>query len=409
MTRPVALFLAASAVVSVGYGLRQSLGLLIAPMSAAHAWPVGVFAFAFALQNLAWGIAQPFAGAFVDRFGARAIVAAGGCMFVGAIAVLATAKDPLWFSWGGGTLLGVALAATWIGVLVGPISALVPPERRATAIGLLGAGGSVGQLLYPPLTQIALGSIGWFATLCVLGVLVAVVIPLAFFFPGERTVAAASTPLREPRGIALGAALREAFSVPSYGLLTAGFFVCGFHLAFFQTHLPAIVARAGLAPSVGAAGLAVVGAFNIAGTYCSGRLADRFPKRYVLASIYGLRALAMIVFLATPISALSVLVFSAVLGLLWLSTVSPTSAIIGEKFGLEWVSTLFGITFLSHQVGAFFGAWLGGVIVDRTGSYTLMWQVSIAVALFGVIIQLPIDERPVPRLALLTHREAQSA
>lgn len=386
----LAVLLAACLALSVGYGVRQCLGLFIAPIESARGWSAGTFALAFALQNLVWGLAQPFAGAVADRFGARATVAAGGLCYAAGIALMATAADPTLFAWGGGGLLGLALAATSFGVLIGPVAALVPPARRSAAFGVLGAGGSLGQLFYPPFAQIGIGSVGWFAALLVLVAIGLAIVPLALL-------------LREPprtshAHLSLGAALREAVSVPSYGLLTVGFFVCGFHIAFFQTHLPAIVARAGLSPSIGAAALAVVGAFNVIGSYASGHLADRFPKRYVLSSIYALRGVAIVLFLVVPISAASVIVFSSAMGLLWLSTVAPTSGIIAEKFGMQWVSMLFGVTFLSHQVGAFFGAWLGGVIVDRTGSYDLMWTIAIGLAVFATLVQLPIDERPLARV-----------
>ena len=385
--------IAACIALSVGYGVRQSLGLFIAPLEGARGWSAGVFALAFALQNLVWGIAQPFVGAIADRFGARATVAVGGVLFAAAMLLMATTLDPTVFSWGGGTLLGLALAAVSFGVLIGPVAALVPPERRSVAFGLLGAGGSLGQLFYPPFAQVAIGGAGWFPSLLGLATIGIAIIPLALVLrEPARTLAAGSS-------LSLGAALREAFTVPSFGFLAAGFFVCGFHIAFFQTHLPAIVARAGLSPTIGAAGLAIVGAFNVIGSYASGRLADSFPKRYVLSGIYGLRFVAILIFVLVPISALSVIAFSAAMGLLWLSTVAPTSGVIAEKFGMQWVSTLFGVTFLVHQIGAFFGAWLGGVIVDRTGSYNLMWVVSLGVALFGFAIQFPIDERPLARLA----------
>jgi predicted MFS family arabinose efflux permease len=305
---------------------------------------------------------------------------------------MSTTADPIVFSWGGGTLLGLALAAVSFGVLIGPVAGLVPPEQRSVAFGLLGAGGSLGQLFYPPFAQIAINGAGWFPTLIALAAIGIGIIPLALVLR-EPARAAVVT-----HHLSLGAALREAFTVPSYGLLTAGFFVCGFHIAFFQTHLPAIVARAGLSPGIGAAALAIVGAFNVIGSYASGRLADRFPKRYVLSGIYGLRFVAILIFILVPISAFSVIAFSSAMGLLWLSTVAPTSGVIAEKFGMQWVSTLFGISFLVHQIGAFFGAWLGGVIVDRTGSYNLMWVISLGVALFGFLIQFPIDERPLARM-----------
>lgn len=381
--------IAACIALSVGYGVRQCLGLFITPLEATRGWSAGTFALAFALQNLVWGIAQPFAGAVADRFGARATVAFGGVAFALGLGVMATAPSAALFVWLGGTLVGIALATTAFGVLIGPVSTLVPPEQRSLAFGILGAGGSLGQLFYPPFAQIAIHAVGWFPTLAALATIGVLIVPIAFL-------------LRDgPRGTAhlsLGGALREAFAVPSYALLSAGFFVCGFHIAFFQTHLPAIVARAGLSPGIGAAALAIVGAFNVIGSYASGKLADRFPKRYVLSAIYGLRFIAILVFALVPISAVSVIAFSSAMGLLWLSTVAPTSGIIAEKFGLQWVSTLFGVTFLVHQIGAFFGAWLGGVILDRTGSYDLMWVISLAVAAFGFVIQFPIDERPLERV-----------
>jgi MFS family permease len=388
------ILLVACLALSVGYGVRQCLGLFIVPLEAARGWSAGVFALAFALQNLIWGIAQPFVGAVADRFGSRLTVAAGGLLFALGIGVMATTGSPVIFAWGGGTLLGLALAATSFGVLIGPVAALVPPERRSVAFGLLGAGGSLGQLFYPPFAQVAIGGVGWFPTLIALATIGIGIIPLAFVLREPPRTAAAS------QSLSLGAALREAFTVPSYGLLSAGFFVCGFHIAFFQTHLPQIVARAGLSPGLGAAALAIVGAFNVLGSYASGRLADVFPKRYVLSAIYGLRFVAMMIFVLVPISAFSVLAFSSAMGLLWLSTVAPTSGVIAEKFGMQWVSTLFGIAFLVHQIGAFFGAWLGGVIVDRTGSYNLMWVISLGLAAFAFLIQFPIDERPLARLAV---------
>jgi len=389
----LSVFIACCIALSVGYGVRQCLGLFIGPMEAARGWGAGVFSLGFALQNLVWGIAQPFAGAAADRFGAKRTVAAGGVCYALAIGLMATTANPMLFSWGGGALLGLALAATSFGVLIGPAAALVPPEKRTVALGILGAGGSLGQLFYPPVAQAAIGGLGWSATLIALAAIGFGIVPLALLL--KEPVKA----LHGATSLSLGAALREAARVPSFGLLTAGFFVCGFHIAFFQTHLPTIVARAGFAPSIGATALAIVGAFNVFGSYYSGRLSEKIAKRYILAGIYGLRAVAILLFIALPISPFTIIAFSATLGVLWLSTVAPTSGIIAEKFGMQWVSTLFGVAFLSHQIGAFFGAWLGGVILERTGSYQLMWYVALGVAAIGMLIQLPIDERPVERLA----------
>lgn len=385
-------FLAACFALSVGYGLRQCLGLFIAPLQAAHGWPSGVFALAFALQNFVWGAAQPFVGAVADRFGPRLTVAAGGVCYAIGVGIMAFANDPELLAWGSGIFIGLALSASSFGVLIGPVAALVPAGKRAAALGVLGAGGSLGQLFYPPFAQAAIGGSGWFPSLVGLSVIGALIVPLAF------TLRAPAAAPAGPR-LTLAAAFREALSVPSFRLLAVGFFACGFHITFLQTHLPAIVARAGLAPSVGATALAVVGAFNILGSYAAGWLADRVPKRYVLSGIYALRGLAIVVFLAVPISAVSVVAFSGAMGMLWLSTVAPTSGIIAEKFGLQWVGSLFGVAFFSHQVGGFLGAWLGGVILDRTGSYDLMWLLAIAVAVFAALVNLPIDERPLARVA----------
>lgn len=385
-------FLAACFALSVGYGVRQSLSLFILPLEEAHHWSAGIFALAFALQNLIWGTAQPLVGAIADRFGPRLTVAAGGACYATGIAIMALANDPMVFAWGGGIFIGLALSASSFGVLLGPVAALVPPARRAAALGLLGAGGSLGQLFYPPFAQIAIGSAGWYPSLIGLAAIGALIIPLAYA-------------LRSPvntipvRSISLGAAFREAIAIPSFGMLTIGFFACGFHIAFFQTHLPAIVARAGLSPTIGALALGIVGAFNVIGSFAAGRLADHFPKRYVLSAIYALRGVAIAAFALLPVTAFTVIAFSSAMGLLWLSTVAPTSGIIAEKFGLQWVSALFGVAFFSHQVGAFLGAWLGGVILDRTGSYDLMWIISIVVAVFAALVHLPINEQPVARLA----------
>lgn len=385
-------FLAACFALSVGYGVRQCLGLFIAPLEAAHGWSASVFALAFALQNLVWGAAQPFVGAVADRFGPRLTVAAGGVAYAIGIGIMAFASDPLVLAWGSGLFIGLALSASSFGVLIGPVAALVPPERRAAALGILGAGGSLGQLFYPPFAQAAIGGGGWFSTLLGLAAIGGLIVPLAFTLK-----ASASAPASHQR-LSLGAAFREALAVPSFRLLALGFFACGFHITFLQTHLPAIVARAGLAPGVGATALAIVGAFNILGSSLAGRLADVFPKRYVLSGIYALRALAIVVFLAVPITAVSVIAFSGAMGMLWLSTVAPTSGIIAQKFGLQWVGSLFGVAFFSHQVGGFLGAWLGGVVLERTGSYDLMWGLSIAIALIAALVNLPIDERPLARI-----------
>src|SRR5579875_3288520 len=372
----VRLLMAACVLLTINLGIRQSLGLFITPMTDDLHWSRSVFALSFALQNLLWGAGQPIAGVFADRFGAIRTIIGGAAVYAGSLVLMATWHDPLAYN---------VLAA---------IGKAVPEKERGIALGIAMAGGSFGQLAVPPISQVLIDGFGWLTALLILAAASAAMIPLALPFAQVPTKT-----FEGARDQSVGEAVREALGTPSFWCLTFGFFVCGFHVAFVQTHLPAIVSGAGLPSLVGAWGLAIVGASNMLGTYASGYLSGRMQKRFLLSAIYAIRGAIIAIFMLTPISELSVFIFTASLGVVWLSTVPPTTGIVTRMFGLRWSSTLFGFPFFSHQIGAFFGAWLGGFIYDHTGSYHLMWEISIAAAAFAALINLPIVERPVPRLA----------
>jgi MFS family permease len=389
----VRLLMAACVLLTINLGIRQSLGLFITPMTDELHWSRSVFALSFALQNLLWGAGQPIAGVFADRFGAMKTIIAGSIIYAASLVLMATWHDPLVYNFMG-VLLGIGFAGCSLAIVLAAIAKSVPPEKRGVAVGIAMAGGSFGQLAVPPISQVLIGGLGWLPALLILAGSSALMVPLAIAFAG--------VPIKPPEDTSdqpVGAAIREALSNSSFWCLTFGFFVCGFHVAFIQTHLPAIVSGAGLPSIVGAWGLAIVGASNMLGTYVSGYLSGRMPKRYLLAAIYTIRGAIIAIFMVVPLSEASVFIFTAALGVVWLSTVPPTTGIVNQLFGLRWSSTLFGFPFFSHQIGAFFGAWLGGYIYDHTGSYQLMWQICVAVAIFAALINLPIVERPVARLA----------
>lgn len=389
----VRLLMASCVLLTINLGIRQSLGLFITPMTDDLHWSRSVFALSFALQNLLWGAGQPVAGVFADRFGAMKTIIGGALIYTASLVFMATWHDPLVYNFMG-VLLGIGFAGCSLSIVLAAISKAVPPARRGLAIGIAMAGGSFGQLAVPPISQVLIGGLGWLPALLVLAGSSLLMVPLAIAFAGVPTKT--DEGLREQ---SVGEAIREALATPSFWCLSFGFFACGFHVAFVQTHLPAIVSGAGLPSIVGAWGLAIVGASNMVGTYASGWLSSRMPKRFLLSAIYTIRGLIIATFMVVPISELSVFAFTAALGVVWLSTVPPTTGLVTQMFGLRWSSTLFGFPFFGHQIGAFFGAWLGGFIYDHTGSYQLMWQVCVGVAAFAALINLPIVERPVPRLA----------
>ncbi|MSO64411.1 MAG: MFS transporter [Alphaproteobacteria bacterium] len=385
---PIALLVAAGgAVALITLGIRIAFGLFLEPMSATFGWGREVFAFALALQNLLWGVGQPIAGAIADRYGSARVMAAGGVLYAGGVALMAFAGSPIELYATAGVMVGFGTAGASFTVVLAALGRLLPPERRGWAFGLVTAAGSLGQFLIAPLGQALLADFGWHLALLYLSALSALVIVMAAPFRSDRTPAAAAG------AQTLGQALGEAWHRPSYWYLLAGFFVCGFHVAFVQTHLPATLSDAGLPASTGAWALSLIGLFNVAGAYLAGPLGERMRKKWLLSAIYGARAVVLAGFVLIPVTSASALVFAAAMGFLWLSTVPPTSGLVAAMFGPRYLATLFGIVFFSHQMGAFLGAWLGGIAYDLVGSYAPVWWISAGLGVFAALINLPIDER----------------
>jgi MFS family permease len=377
----------------LGLGVRSTFGLFLAPMSADLGWGREVFALAIATQNLMWGLSQPVAGMIADRFGTARVLALGGLLYGLGIYGMAQASSPSMLYMTGGLLVGLGMSGASFPLVLAALGRMVPERRRTLAFGITTAAGSLGQFLLVPLGQQFLVVYGWPTALVLLALLVALVIPLATAMRGRG---------QESAGVAkqsMGQALREAGRHSGYLYLTAGFFVCGFHVSFIGTHMPAYVTDRGLSAEIGAWSLATVGLFNVLGAILAGILGNRFQKKILLSLIYLARAVIITVFIMLPISPATVLLFSAAIGLTWLSTVPLTSAIVAQIFGPRYMATLFGFVFLSHQFGSFLGVWLGGYMFDRSGSYDVVWWLGVALGLFAALVHLPINERPVARLA----------
>jgi MFS family permease len=378
-------------VLAVVVGLRQSLGLFLTPISIDLGLGREIYALGLGLMNLVWGLGAPFAGALADRHGAGRVAALGGLLYgAGLLAMtLGGAGGQLL---AGGVLLGLGLSGAGFSVVLGAVARAAPPERCSAALGLASAGGSIGQFLALPYTHLLIGGFGWAASLTILAATAALTVPLA------RGIAGHAAGAEVPSAVGLRLAFHEARHHRGFWLLTAGFFVCGFHLAFVAVHLPAYLGDRGLPNWLAAAALTLVGLCNVIGTLGCGLLGQRYPKKSVLSLLYLLRALVFLAFLVAPVTETSVLVFGAAMGFLWLGTVPLTSGLVAQIFGPTYMSMLFGIVFLSHQVGGFGGAWLAGYLYDLTGSYQLMWWLSVVLGLASAALHWPIDERPLARL-----------
>lgn len=382
------IFVAGATMMSVTMGGRQAQGLLIGPLSAARGWPLATFSLAVAVHNLMWGLFQPFTGAAADRWGAAQVAACGTLAF-GLGMILAATGGPLQTILGLGVVSGLGLAATSFSVVLGPVGRAVAPRYRTTAMGTGSALGSLGMIALIPVTQALIAAQGPANTVWWLAGLAILAAPMALLLHrGERAIAPPVHAVQQ----SVAAALRQAWGHSGYRLLTAGFFVCGFQLAFIGVHLPGYLALCGMSKGAGATALLVIGTFNVAGTYLLGRLAQRYPAKYVLSAIYLGRALATLAFVLGPKTEVSLLVFAATMGFLWLSTVPPTSGLIATMFGPRYLGMLFGVAFFSHQIGGFLGAWLGGVIYDATLSYDAMWMATAALGVFACLVHLPIRE-----------------
>lgn len=382
-----------AAIVTLSMGVRHGFGLWLQPITQAQNWSRETFAFAIAIQNLSWGVFGIFAGMVSDRFGAFRVLILGSLLYAAGLAGMALATTPLAFTLTAGVLLGAAQAGTTYAVIYGVIGRQIDPAKRSWAMGVAAAAGSFGQFLMVPIEGFLISSLGWKDALLALSLFVLLISPLAIGLR-EPGFAGGAAPVREQ---SILQALREAFKYPSFQLLMAGYFVCGFQVVFIGVHMPSYLKDKGLSPMVASYALALIGLFNVFGTYIAGSLGQRMAKRKILAFIYFARAVAIAVFLAVPLSPLSVYVFASVMGLLWLSTVPPTNATVAQIFGVAHLSMLGGFVFFSHQIGSFMGVWLGGYLYDRTGSYDIVWYIAIALGIFAALINLPVKEAPIHR------------
>ena len=382
----------------LGFGPRTGMGFLLTPMSSAHGWGRDLFALALAIQMLLWGAAQPFAGAMADRFGAAPVLSVGAVLYALGLATMAYASTPAMLHLSAGVMIGFGLAGSSFTVVIGAFGKLMPPQWRALAFGAGTAAGSFGQFLFSPLAVALIDGYGWQRTLVIFAAIVLLIMPLSLALATPRD-AGAGTAATAPPQQSLAQALTEAFGHRSYWLLVLGFFTCGFQIFFIAVHLPAYLVDRGLPAEIGGWTLGVVGLFNIVGAVAAGWLSAFMPKRYLLSLIYFARAVAILVYVTLPPSTAATLIFGAVLGLLWLSTVPPTSGLVTVMFGTHWLAMLFGFAFFSHQIGGFLGVWLGGVVFERAGSYDAVWWLAILFGLLSAAINLPIVEKPVQRLA----------
>ncbi|MBC5782427.1 MFS transporter [Ramlibacter sp. USB13] len=380
-------------IVTLSMGIRHGFGLWLLPVTQAQGWSRETFSFAIAVQNLAWGFCGIFAGMLADRFGAFRVLVGGAVLYAVGLWGMAAAPNPQLFALFAGVLIGAAQAGTTYAVIYGVLGRQVDPAKRSWAMGVAAAAGSFGQFLMLPVDGFLIGALGWQTALYVLSAAVLLIIPLAWGLR-EPGFTGGQAPKREQ---SVAHALSEALRYPSFLLLTAGYFVCGFQVVFIGVHMPSYLKDHGFSPQVATTSLALIGLFNVFGSYFAGALGQKFARRKILASIYLGRSIAITLFLLVPLSQPSIFVFSAVIGLLWLSTVPPTNATVAQIFGVAHLSMLGGFVFFSHQIGSFMGVWLGGMLYDRTGSYDVVWYLSIALGIFAALVNLPVREAPIAR------------
>jgi MFS family permease len=392
---PLVILLCGCLIGMISFGPRSTFGFFLTPMSAAHGWGRDTFGLAIAIEMLLWGAGQPFAGALADRYGAPWVLIGGVLLYIVGILWMAFASTPLELHLSAGVLIGFGLAGCSFTLVIGAFGKLMPPDWRTISFGAGTAAGSFGQFLFSPLAVALIDHFGWHRALLIFGVILLSVLPLSMVLAAPRKTSGLSGHV--VAGQSVMQALAEAFGHRSYVLLVLGYFTCGFQLFFIAVHLPAYLVDRGLPAEIGGWALAMIGLFNIVGSLGSGWLASQLPKRFILSTIYFTRSLAIFVYVMVPISSTTTLVFAAVIGLLWLSTVPPTSGLVAVMFGPRWLTMLLGVAFFSHQIGGFLGVWLGGVLFERTGSYDLVWWGAIFFGVASAIINLPIVERPVAR------------
>ncbi|WP_428422969.1 MFS transporter [Methylibium sp.] len=383
--------LCSAAIVTLSMGIRHGFGLWLQPVTTDRGWTRETFGFALAVQNLAWGLAGPFAGMLADRYGAFKVLVMAAVLYAAGLVLMALATSGLAFTGSAGLMIGMAQAGCTYAIVYGVIGRTVAPEKRSWAMGITAAAGSFGQFLMVPVESWLISGFGWQEALILLGCAALAIVPLAFGLKEPQRAAAPGVQQ------SIGEAVREAFGYRSFQLLMAGYFVCGFQVVFIGVHMPSYLKDHGLSPQVATTALALIGLFNVFGTYAAGVLGQRLPKRHILATIYALRSVAIIAFLLLPLTPASVYAFSVAMGLLWLSTVPATNAVVAQIFGVKHFSMLGGFVFLAHQIGSFLGVWLGGKLYDATGSYDVVWWIAVALGVFAAVINLPVRETAIRR------------
>ena len=393
-SKPLIYMLIGSAMIlALSLGVRHGFGLYLVPMSNEFGWGHNVFSLAIAMQNLIWGAAQPFTGALADKYGSKIVVAIGGVLYTIGLLLMAISSTGWLLNLSVGLILGLALSATSFSVLLSAVGRAAPPEKRSLAMGVASAAGSFGQFIMLPSTLLLLQNYGWSAALVVSAILIAFIVPLAWMLKAPAFVVA-NAPTNQVQ-LSFKDILIIAKNHKPFWFLALGFLVCGFQVVFIGIHLPGYLIDHGFNATTGTVFLALVGLFNIVGTYTAGWLGGKYSKPKLLMGLYGLRGIAIIAFLLLPLSTLTIYSFGVVMGLLWLSTVPLTNGIVANMFGIKYLSMLSGIVFFTHQVGSFFGGWLGGVNHDITGNYDLIWLFSIALSVLGVLVHFFVDEKAV--------------
>lgn len=393
--QPWVFVVAGGLIMGLALGIRHATGIFQVPITMSNGWTREVFGFSIAVQNLIWGVAQPFTGMLADRFGSIRVIVAGLIFYAVGLALMSMSATPMAFTLTAGLSIGIALSGTSFGVIYGALSRMVPPDRRSWALGLAGAVGGFGQFAMVPLAQGLINALTWSGALVALAVICAMFLPLALPFRARTaptTAFVAEQTMRE--------ALMEAFRHRGFWLLNLGFLACGFQLAFIASHLPAYILDKGIPGNAAVAGLAIIALSNVAGTYCCGLLGGLYRRKYLLSAIYLVRSLAMALFVLMPLTTWSLYLFCAVMGFIWLGTVPLTNGIVSQVFGVKYITTLFGFVFFGHQVGAFFGVWLGGYMFDVTKSYDMIWFIGIALGVIAAALHYPINDQEVPRLKL---------
>ena len=395
-SKPLIYMLIGSALIlALSLGVRHAFGLYLVPMSHEFGWGHNVFSLAIAMQNLIWGAVQPITGAFADKYGSKIVVAVGGALYSIGLLLMAFSSTGLMLNLSVGLILGLALSATSFPVLLSAVGRAAHPEKRSLAMGIASAAGSFGQFIMLPSTLLLLQNIGWSAALIVSAILIALIIPLAWMLKAPMYVAPNTSSLVDKPALSFKQILVIAKNHTPFWFLALGFLVCGFQVVFIGIHLPGYLIDHGFNATTGTIFLALVGLFNIVGTYSAGWLGGKYSKPRLLMGLYGLRGIAIIGFLALPLTTWTIYAFGVIMGLLWLSTVPLTNGIVANMFGVKYLSMLSGIVFFTHQVGSFFGGWLGGVNHDMTGNYNMVWMFSILLSLLGIVVHFFVNEEAV--------------